>query len=97
MGEGRGDGARVKLLRHLAWSELAMRVTYDPEADVLYLRLRDATVDESEEVAPNLVVDLDEDGRAVGIEIGAASRQLAGNPLSLSVELLCAEPAEAPA
>jgi uncharacterized protein YuzE len=71
-----------------------MRVTYDPEADVLYLRLREGTVDESEEVAPNLVVDLDERGLALGIEIGAASRQLGGNPLTLSVELLRPEPAE---
>lgn len=65
-----------------------MRVTYDPEADVLYLRLRDVAVDESEEVAPNLVIDLDASGRAVGVEIGAASRQVDGNPLALSLELL---------
>ena len=63
-------------------------MTYDAEADVLYLELRDAMVEESEEVAPNLVVDLDPDGRAVGIEIGAASRQVRGIPLSFSLELL---------
>jgi uncharacterized protein YuzE len=65
-----------------------MRVTYDPEADVLYLALREVPVDESEEVAPNVVVDLDADGRAVGIEIGAASKQVDGNPRALSLELL---------
>ena len=65
-----------------------MRVTYDPEADILYLRLRDVTIDESEEVAPNLVLDLDVAGRTVGIEVGAASKQVEGNPLALSLELL---------
>jgi uncharacterized protein YuzE len=67
---------------------MAMRVTYDPEADVLYLALREVLVDESEEVAPNVIIDLDADGRAVGIEIGAASKQIDGNPLALSLELL---------
>jgi uncharacterized protein YuzE len=67
---------------------MAMRVTYDPEADVLYLALREVPVDESEEVAPNVVVDLDAEGWAVGIEIGAASKQVGGNPLALSLELL---------
>jgi uncharacterized protein YuzE len=65
-----------------------MRVTYDPEGDVLYLALREVTVDESEEVAPNVVIGLDVGGRAVGIEIGAASKQVDGNPLALSLELL---------
>lgn len=65
-----------------------MRVTYDPEADVLYLALREVLVDESEEVAPNVVIDLDAEGRAVGIEIGAASEQMDGNPLALSLELM---------
>jgi uncharacterized protein YuzE len=64
-----------------------MRVTYDPEADVLYLALREVLVDESEEVAPNVVIDLDAEGRAVGIEIGAASEQMDGNPLALSLGL----------
>jgi len=72
-----------------------MRMTYDPEADILYLRLREAQVDESDEVAPNVIVDFDKAGRAVAIEIGAASKQLDGDPLGLKVELLLREDAEA--
>jgi uncharacterized protein YuzE len=72
-----------------------MRLTYDPEADILYLRLREAVIEESEEVAPNVVLDLDAGGRAVGIEIGAASKQLDADPLGLEVKLLLREEAEA--
>jgi uncharacterized protein YuzE len=72
-----------------------MRLTYDPEADILYLRLREAVIEESEEVAPNVVLDLDAGGRAVGIEIGAASKQLDADPLGLEVKLLQREEAEA--
>jgi uncharacterized protein YuzE len=73
-----------------------MRVTYDPEADVLHLTLREVVVDESEEVASNVVIDLDAEGRAVGIEIGAASKRVDGNPLALSLELLRREGARRP-
>jgi uncharacterized protein YuzE len=72
-----------------------MRLTYDPEADILYLRLREAVIEESEEVAPNIVLDLDAGGRAVGIEIGSASKQLDADPLGLEVKLLQREEAEA--
>ena len=65
-----------------------MRVTYDPEAHVLHLAFRECPIDESEEVAPNVMVDLDAEGQAVEIEMGAASKQVDGNPLALSLELL---------
>ncbi len=68
-----------------------MRMTYDPEADILYLRLREAQVDESDEVAPNVIVDFDKAGRAVAIEIGAASRQLDGDPLGLMVVMIVSD------
>jgi uncharacterized protein YuzE len=72
-----------------------VRVTYDPEADILYFVLRDASVDESEEVAPNIIVDFDKAGDAVAIEIGAASEMLDADPLGLKVELLVRERADA--
>jgi uncharacterized protein YuzE len=45
--------------------------TYDAEADVLYVLLaeeREAGVDRTEELGPNLHVDLDSDGEIVGVE-----------------------------
>lgn len=54
-----------------------MQAKYDPEADALYLRLADANIVESEEVRPGIVLDLDADGRVVGIEILDASEHVA--------------------
>lgn len=46
-----------------------MRIHVDEQADALYLRLSESTVVESEEVQPGVVLDFDEDGKVVGIEI----------------------------
>ena len=54
-----------------------MKTSYDAEADALYVRFVDAPVIESEELRPGLVLDFDQEGRIVGIEVLDASRQLA--------------------
>lgn len=46
-----------------------MKLKIDHEADALYLSLGEGTATRSEEVAPGLIVDYDEDGLAVGIEL----------------------------
>ena len=46
-----------------------MQIQYDPSVDVLVIRLRDGKVSESDEVAPGMIVDFDEDGRPLAIEI----------------------------
>lgn len=46
-----------------------MRLKIDRDSDALYLRLDEATVTESEEVQPGVVLDFDVQGRMVGIEI----------------------------
>jgi uncharacterized protein YuzE len=52
-----------------------MRVRFDEQADALYVRLGDSNVVESEELRPGLILDLDERGEVVGLEIlGAAQR-----------------------
>jgi len=48
-----------------------MVYTYDADADVLYVLLvdeSDAAIDRTEELGPNLHVDLDVDGSVVGVE-----------------------------
>jgi len=45
-----------------------MKITYDRVADVLYIRLTDNRVFESEEKQPNIVFDYDENNNIVGIE-----------------------------
>ena len=53
-----------------------MKLHYDPETDSLYIDLNERTSVDSLEVAPGIVVDFDEDGRAVGIDIEHASKIL---------------------
>lgn len=53
-----------------------MELTYDPETDSLCILLRDAPVDESQEVGTDLVVDCDAGGLPVAVEILRASRVL---------------------
>ena len=56
-----------------------MRVTYDPEVDVLRIVFRDAEIEESDEDKPGVILDYDTEGRIVGLEILDASGQVA-NP-----------------
>ena len=46
-----------------------MRVSFDEQADALYVRLAESEIVESEEIRPGVVLDLDNRGEIVGIEI----------------------------
>jgi uncharacterized protein YuzE len=46
-----------------------MRVRTDEAADALYIRLEESAIVESEEVSPGVILDFDESGRVVGIEM----------------------------
>lgn len=46
-----------------------MKLAIDEEADALHLELVAVPVSESEEVAPGVIVDYDEAGQVVGVEI----------------------------
>ena len=46
-----------------------MRLKVDKENDALYFRLDESPIIESEEVQPGVILDFNEDGRVVGIEI----------------------------
>ena len=46
-----------------------MKLRVDKTADALYLRLDDSIVTESEEVSPGVVLDYDESGEVVGVEM----------------------------
>ncbi len=46
-----------------------MKLKVDQQADALYLTLSEKPAADSEEVAPGIIVDYDDDGRAVGIEL----------------------------
>jgi len=47
---------------------------YHADTDMLYIRLTQGISVESEEVAPGVVLDFDEDNRVIGLEIEDASK-----------------------
>ena len=46
-----------------------MKVTYDPEVDVLRILFRDVPIEESDEDKPGVILDYDKDGNVVGMEV----------------------------
>jgi uncharacterized protein YuzE len=46
-----------------------MRLKVDNENDALYFRLDETVIIESEEVEPGIILDYDQNGKVVGIEI----------------------------
>jgi len=48
---------------------LATKIYYDKEAKILYIVLREGPVEDTEEVADGIFMELNEKGEPVGIEI----------------------------
>src|SRR5438067_6025331 len=57
-----------------------MKVSVDPDSDILYVKLYDLPVDITETVEPGVVVDYDVDGAIVGVEIRDVSWRLRRPP-----------------
>ena len=53
-----------------------MKIEYDPTADALYVRLSDQSIIESEQIKPGIVLDYDEAGDVVGIEVLGVSETM---------------------
>ncbi len=60
---------------------MAIRFHYDSETDAAYLRFSANSVLESEEIAPGIVIDYDDEGRMVGMEVLDARRHLPADAL----------------
>lgn len=59
-----------------------MKIRFDRDADVLYIRLDDAAIDSTVEARAGLHLDLDAQGRVVGIEVLSVTRNLPGADLT---------------
>ncbi|MHB1100299.1 MAG: DUF2283 domain-containing protein [Burkholderiales bacterium] len=59
-----------------------MKVTYDPEIDVLRILFSHAAIEESDEDKPGVILDYDVNGNVVGMEILDASKRME-NPRSV--------------
>jgi len=53
-----------------------MKITYDPEVDVMRIIFSSTPIEESDEEKPGVILDFDKDGNVVGLEILDASRRM---------------------
>lgn len=53
-----------------------MVIKYDKDMDVIYIRLTDGKVTESDEDKPGIILDFDISGNIVGIEVLNASEKI---------------------
>ena len=64
-----------------------MKVKYDPETDTLNFIFSDGRIKESDEVKEGIIVDYDNGGKIVSIEVLDASKHTK-KPLEVSYEIL---------
>lgn len=66
-----------------------MKIEYDPEADALYIQIREARADDNIDIEDGVSVDIDENRHIVGVEILDASKRLSPSDLSsITIEKL---------
>jgi len=58
-----------------------MKLKVDEKNDVLYLRLAESKIVESEEVQPGVILDFDANNNVIGIELLGVSRRVAPDTL----------------
>ena len=64
-----------------------MKVTYDKEADAMYISLTEKKFSKCKEIDRNTILDLDEDGNVIGIELLFVSKRFPQKiPSSITVE-----------
>lgn len=69
-----------------------MKIEYDKRADALYVYFREIEVAKSKEIEEGVVVDFDQNGHIVGIEILDASKRLKAHELvNVNIENLPVE------
>jgi len=59
-----------------------MKITYDPEADALYIQLREAQPADSLDIEEGVTVDLDSQGHMIGLEVLDASKRMTPEELA---------------
>jgi len=65
-----------------------MRIKLDPESDALYIRFAERPIAESEEVSRGIILDFDNEGRVVGLEILGVGEKFSPEDLqSVQVEM----------
>jgi uncharacterized protein YuzE len=53
-----------------------MKLIYDSDRDILQFTFVDRPVEETAQIAPGLILDYDEDGQVIGLELRKASQKV---------------------
>ncbi|MEL6490237.1 MAG: DUF2283 domain-containing protein [Cyanobacteria bacterium J06634_6] len=59
-----------------------MKIVYDSDKDILQISFRQTMVEETTQIATGLVLDYDEDGKVIGMELRNASKKV-DNPYEM--------------
>ena len=66
-----------------------MKITYDKNADAMYVELTDKKFSKCKEIDKDTILDLDKDGNVIGIELLFVTKRFPqGIPLNISIENL---------
>lgn len=69
-----------------------MKIEYDREVDALYIRIQEKEISKTKEVAEGINLDMNEEGKIIGLEIiGATERYALRDILNISTENLMLE------
>lgn len=63
-----------------------MNSQYDPAADALFVRFSDRAIIDSQEVAPGIILDFDDQNRIVALEVLNAREKMAAGALPAAAE-----------
>ena len=74
-----GGKARITVITAYWLERRLMKISYDPEADALYIQFQEGSAGKTKKVEEGILIDLDEQGRLLGIEILGVSEWM---PLS---------------
>lgn len=63
-----------------------MKVVYDPDKDILQIAFISSVIEETTQISPGLILDYDEDGQVIGLEIRRASTKT-DSPYAISFNI----------
>ena len=63
-----------------------MKITFDKEANALYIKILEENIAYSKEITPNIIVDFSKDNKPVGIEILNPKNELNKEEISKLIE-----------
>lgn len=52
------------------------KINYDPKSDVVYIMIKEGFEEKHQEIAPGVYVELDKEGKLIGVEILRASQNI---------------------